>query len=117
MIYDNFLKLIAIITKHDEVGRLSVHVLGIETAVEQLGVATSAVDVLLVLDGELDNDRLVAVRKWLEFGRRGVELGVLAGLDALALLSVSVELAGGQNELTGVGTFVCRADPSFFPCI
>ena len=82
------------------------HVLGVQAAVEQLGVAAAAVNVLLVLDGELDNDRLVAVGEGLELGGRGVKLGVLARLDALALLGVAVKLSGSQNEFSGIAAFV-----------
>jgi len=92
-----------------------VHVLGIEAAVKQLGVATPAVNVLLVLDRELDDQGLFAVGEGLELGRHGVELGILAGLDALALLGVAVKLSGGQDKLSGVAAFVRRADPSAFP--
>jgi hypothetical protein len=66
-----------IFTEHDQVGRVSVHVLGIEAAVKQLGVATPAVNVLLVLDRELDDQGLFAVGEGLELGRHGVELGIL----------------------------------------
>jgi hypothetical protein len=68
---------VKLLTEHDEVRRLPVHVLGIEAAVEQFGVAAAAVDVLLVLDGELDDQRLVPVGEGLELGGRGVKLGVL----------------------------------------
>ena len=111
--FGSFRKLI--ITEHDEVGRVSVHVLGVQAAVEDLGVAAAAVNVLLVLDGELEDQRLVAVGEGLELGREGVELGVLARLDALALVGVAVKLSGCQDELSGVGTLVRGADPSLFP--
>ena len=83
------------------------HVLGIQAAVEQLGVAATAVNVLLVLDGELEDQRLVAVGERLELGGHGVELGILAGLDTLALLGISVKLSGGQNEFSGIAALVC----------
>ena len=82
------------------------HVLGFQAAVEQLGVAAAAVNVLLVLDGELEDQRLFAVGEGLELGGRGVELGVLARLDALALLGVAVKLSGSQNEFSGIAAFV-----------
>ena len=44
--------------EHDVVGALTVHVRLVELAVEKLDVATAAVDVLLVLDGELHDEPL-----------------------------------------------------------
>jgi hypothetical protein len=79
-----------------------VHVLLVERAVKDLGVAAAAVDVLLVLHCELDDQWLVLVRELLEVLRQGVELGVLAGLDALVLVGVAVELARGPRELAQV---------------
>ena len=64
-------------TEHDQVGRVAVHISGIEGAVEQLCVSTTAVNVLLVFDGELEDQRLVLVGEWLELGGRGVELSIL----------------------------------------
>jgi len=84
-----------------------VHIGGIEGAVEELGIATTAVNVLLVLDGELQDQRLVLVGEGLELGGGGVELGVLAGLDALVLVGVTVKLAGCQDEFSGIATLVC----------
>jgi hypothetical protein len=105
------------ITEHDEVGRISVHVLGIERAVEELGVSAAAVDVLFVLDCELKDEGLVLVGEGLELGGGGVELSVLAGLNTLALFGIAVKLSGCQNELAGIAALVCRRDPSFFPRI
>lgn len=45
--------------EHDVVGRVAVHVGLVELAVEELNVAATAVDVLLVLDRELDHEGLV----------------------------------------------------------
>ena len=64
-------------TEHDQVGRVSVHISGIERAVEQLSVSTTAVNVLLVFDCELEDQGLVLVGEGLELGGRGVELGIL----------------------------------------
>jgi len=83
-----------------------VHVLGIQAAVEQLGVSATAVDVLLVLNSKLDDDWLILITEGLELSRRGIELGVLACLDTLALLSISVKLSGGQDKFASIGTFV-----------
>ena len=103
------------ITEHDVIGRVSVHIFGIKRAVEELGIATTAVDVLLVLNGELQDQGLVLVGEGLELGGRGVELGVLASLNTLALLGISVELAGSQNKFAGIAALMCRRDPTLFP--
>ncbi len=95
------------ITEHDVIGRVSVHIFGIEGAVEELGVAATAVNVLLVLDGELHDQGLVLVGEGLELGGGGVELGVLAGLNTLVLLGVAVELTGCQNKFAGITALMC----------
>ncbi len=84
------------------------HIFGIEGAVEELGVPATAVNVLLVLDGELQDQGLVLVGEGLELGGGGVELGVLAGLNTLVLLGVAVELAGSQNKFAGITALMCR---------
>ena len=68
-----------------------------------LDVTAAAVNVLLVLDGELDDHRLLLVGEGLELPAEGVEARVLARLDALVLVGVAVELASGPHELAGLG--------------
>lgn len=70
-----------VLTKHDVVDRVSVHVLLVDVGGEQLNVAAAAVDALLVLHGELDDEGLVLVVEVTEAGRHGVEAGVLACLQ------------------------------------
>jgi hypothetical protein len=41
------------ITKHDKVWRISMHIILLQTAVKQLDITTSTVNVLFMLDGEL----------------------------------------------------------------
>lgn len=48
---------------------------------EDLDVASSTVNLLLVLDGELDDQCLPLVAEGRKAGRQGVEAGVLAGLE------------------------------------
>lgn len=57
------------------------HVALVEVGGEDLDVTASAVDLLLVLDGELDDQGLSLVAEGLKAGRQGVKAGVLAGLD------------------------------------
>lgn len=57
------------------------HVALVEVRGEDLDVAASAVDLLLVFDGELDDQGLPLVAKGLESSRQGVKAGVLAGLE------------------------------------
>ena len=47
---------------------------------EDLAVSASAVDLLLVLDGELDHQGLALVAEGFEPRGQGIEPGVLAGL-------------------------------------
>ena len=49
--------------EHDVVGALAVHVRLVELAIKELDVAAAAVDVLLMLHGELDHQRFVPVKK------------------------------------------------------
>ncbi len=56
------------ITEHDVVGRVSVHIFGIQRAIKELGIATATINVLLVLDGELQDKGLVLVGEGLELG-------------------------------------------------
>ena len=49
--------------EHDVIWAFTMHVRLVKLAVEKLDVAATAVDVLLVLHGELDNQRLVPVDK------------------------------------------------------
>merc|ERR1719420_222600 len=98
--------------EHHVVGAVAVHVSLVEGAVEELDVSAAAVDVLLVLDGELHDERFLLVREGLvELGAGRVELCVLRRLDALVLLGVAVELARSQFELAGIGALVRRVNP------
>ena len=56
------------LTEHDVVWRISMHILAIEGAVKELGISTTAVNVLLVLDCELEDQGLVLVGEGLELG-------------------------------------------------
>lgn len=70
-----------VLTKHDVVNRVAMHVLLVDVGGEQFNVATAAVDALLVLHGKLDDERLVLVVEVIEAGRQGVEAGILARLQ------------------------------------
>jgi hypothetical protein len=67
--------------KHDFVRGLTVHLCGLQLAVKNLGVTTAAVNVLLVLDGELDDQGLVFGAERLEFARECIETSVFRGLQ------------------------------------
>lgn len=71
----------SVLTKHDVVDRVSVHVLLVDVGGEQLNVAAAAVDALFMLHGELDDERLVLVVEVIEARRQGIEAGVLARLQ------------------------------------
>jgi len=68
--------------EHDLVRRLAVHVGLVQGAVEQLHIAAAAVDVLLVLHGELHHEGLALVGEAIEFAAGRVESGILRGLNA-----------------------------------
>lgn len=57
------------------------HVALVKVRGKDLDVATSAVYLLLVLDGELNYKCLSLIAKGLKAGRQGVKPGVLAGLN------------------------------------
>lgn len=68
-----------------------------------------------MLGGELDNNGFSLVGECLgELGSTGVELGILAGLDSLVPLLVSVELSGGELE-GSVVLLVLGLDPTILP--
>lgn len=104
-----------IITEHNLVRGVAVHLLGFHVAVEQLDVSTAAVDVLFVFDGVLDHkvSALVAERGKLP-GQR-VEPGVVHRLYALVNFVVVVEIARAAHELAELCTGVSRVRPSVLP--
>ena len=67
--------------KHDIVWGLAMHVLLVQCGGEDLGIATSAVNVLLMLHCELDNKGLVLVTELVKLGRDTVETGILGSLQ------------------------------------
>lgn len=69
------------LTEHKEVGCVAVHILLVQTAVEHLDVATSAVDVLFMFNGELDYQRLVFIAEWLEFAGNCIKPRIFRCLD------------------------------------
>ena len=69
------------LTKHDVILGVSVQITLVDIRGEDLDVATSTVNLLLMLDSELNDQGLSLIAKGLKAGRRGVEVGVLAGLN------------------------------------
>lgn len=67
--------------EHNFVGGVAVHLCWLEFAVKDLNVATTAVDVLLMLDGELDDQGLSLIAEGLELARESVEASVFRGLE------------------------------------
>ena len=90
------------------------HVLLVKCRRENLDVSTATVDVLFVLDGELNDGGFSLVGELVELGGHGVELGILASLDTLVLLSVTVKFTGAQREFTQV-VFVLGVNPPALP--
>lgn len=69
------------------------HGLLLEVRGKHFDVAAAAVDALLVLDGELDDEGLALVAEVVEAGRQRVEAGVLACLQTCFHQIVSNGLA------------------------
>ena len=69
------------ITEHDEVGRVAMHVCLGKTAVKQFDIATATVNVLLVLDSKLQDERLVFIAEFSELGGEAIEPGIFRSLN------------------------------------
>ena len=73
---------------------------------EELGVVVTAVNVLLVLHRELDDEGLALVAEGLgELGRDGVETGILAGVETcrnILMSKTAIPTKGGQDALTKI---------------
>ena len=70
------------LTEHDEVWRISMHVILSKATVENLGVTTTTVDILFVFYCELEDQGLFFATEWLELRRKGIEPGILRCLNA-----------------------------------
>mmetsp|Transcript_17688 Transcript_17688/g.29729 ORF Transcript_17688/g.29729 Transcript_17688/m.29729 type:complete len:230 (+) Transcript_17688:896-1585(+) len=89
--------------EHDAVGSVTAEVRHLSTAGgrHQLDVATTAIHLLLVLDGELEDEGLaLVVERLRHLGVDGVEAGIRAGLDTLVSLLIAKPLASGQGEVS-----------------
>uniref|UniRef100_A0A2M4DHF4 Putative secreted protein n=1 Tax=Anopheles darlingi TaxID=43151 RepID=A0A2M4DHF4_ANODA len=64
-------------SEHEQVRRFTVQILLVYGAIEHLQVSATAVDVLLVLDRELHDERVILVGERLELGRKGIEACIL----------------------------------------
>merc|ERR1711971_1406340 len=98
-------------SEHDVVRRFSMHVSLVELAVEKLDVAATAVDVLLVLYGELDHQRFVHIGDWGEGSAHAIKPCVLARPSSLVQLLITIELASFQGENTSFSPLVGGLDP------
>mmetsp|Transcript_30205 Transcript_30205/g.86214 ORF Transcript_30205/g.86214 Transcript_30205/m.86214 type:complete len:337 (+) Transcript_30205:278-1288(+) len=89
-------------SKHHRVGCVATKAGRVElvSTREQFDVGASTVQVLLVLDGILDDKGLVAASEgFIHLGRQSVESGVLGSLDSL-VLRVTVPLSSGVLPLS-----------------
>ena len=93
------------------------HVSLVKRAIEQFSVSTTTVDVLFMFDGELNNERFFLSGDGLEFRGQSVEFGVLAGLDTLVLIGITVKFACGPCEFSGFCALMSGLNPSRFPII
>ena len=89
--------------EHDGVGGVTAELFRVEgiAAREELDVGAATIDLLLVLDGVLDDEVLLggAVEGGGEGGGEAVEARVLGGLDALVVGGAAVEGAGGVGPV------------------
>lgn len=86
--------------EHEPVRWLAVHLLGFQRAVEDFHVAAAAVDVLLVFDGELDNEVFALGGERLKLSAEGVEARILWRLQTFVGFLIVEELAGGEDEFS-----------------
>lgn len=75
------LKLIFFLTKHNVVWGIAMHFSLFQVSGEDLHVATATVDLLLMLDCKLNDQRLPLVAEGIKTGGDGVETGILACLQ------------------------------------
>lgn len=69
------------LTKHDVILWVPVHGGLVKVRREDLDIAASAVNLLLMLDGKLDDQGLSLIAEGIKAGRESVKADVLAGLD------------------------------------
>lgn len=69
------------LTKHNIVGRVSVHVCLFEGAGEDLDITTAAVDDLFVFYRELNIQSFSFIAKLVKFSRYSVKSGILIGFQ------------------------------------
>ena len=89
------------------------HVSLIKRAIKQFGISTTAINVLFMLDSKLHDQRLLLSGGWFEFRGQSVEFGILAGLDTLVLLGITVKLASSQGKLAEVALVLGSQPPAF----
>lgn len=67
------------LTKHDNVFRVAMHIGLIQIGREKFGIATTTVDVLFMLYCKLKNKVLSLIAELVKFGRDAIETGILGG--------------------------------------
>ena len=97
--------------EHDMISSVTVHCRLVLVRTEDFDVAAAAIDVLLVLHLELNDEWLAFVAERLEFRRDPVETSVLRSLQTLVDLFVVVKLAGAQAEDAHFRTLRRRRNP------
>ena len=86
--------------EHDVVSGVAIEVGLVKAGGEELDVATTAVEVLLVLDGELEDEVLALILEGgRELGGDRVEAGILRGLETEILGGIAVVLAMGDLKV------------------
>lgn len=77
-------------TEHYEVRRIAVHLFLVKFAVEDLHISAAAVDVLLVLHCELNDERFALVaHRLLEFGGCSVESRIGRSMQTCQMIQIN----------------------------
>jgi hypothetical protein len=96
---------------------VTIEVLLVNIAWEDLDVSTSAVNLLLVLHSVLENEVLLLVGERGELSSVGIKASVLGGLDTLVGLGITIELASGEDKVStgALSGFEVGLDPPVGP--
>jgi hypothetical protein len=101
-------------TEHDGIWRVTVEVGLIKTGRKQLDVSSTAINVLLLLDGVLEDEGLTMSggNGLVQLGGNLVEAGVIICLETLILLGIAVIFTSAYRVRSSFGSLVSGLNPS-----